>query len=247
MFEGLWYAAFYGFLLAFAVGPVFFTLIETSITKGFKAGLFFDLGAIFADIVFIIIAYYSTSKILEKVKDDPGLLIFGGAVLIVYGVISYIRTVKSFIKIAREHYAVKVKKNLSGLFLKGFLLNFVNFGVLAGWIGTIILANALTSSENGVFLFLATVLITFLATDMVKITLAKTLKSKMTPRIIIKTRKWVSIFIIGFGVILLIQGIFPNEVKAGLDRIPSQGKLMENEGGEVIIEKKYSQNELRVF
>ena len=46
MFDGLVYAAFYGFLLAFAVGPVFFTLIETSITKGFKAAVFFDLGAL---------------------------------------------------------------------------------------------------------------------------------------------------------------------------------------------------------
>ena len=55
MFEGLWYAALYGFLLAFAVGPVFFTLLETSITKGFRAGVVFDLGAIFADVIFIFI------------------------------------------------------------------------------------------------------------------------------------------------------------------------------------------------
>ncbi|MEL6811020.1 MAG: LysE family transporter [Bacteroidota bacterium] len=230
MFEGLPYAAFYGFLLAFAVGPVFFTLIETSITKGFRAGLFFDLGAIFADIVFIIIAYFSTSKILERVKDDPGLLIFGGVILIAYGIISYIRTVKTFIKIVREHYAVNVKKNLGGLFLKGFLLNFVNFGVLAGWIGTIIMANALTTSENGVFLFLTTVLVTFFLTDLAKISLAKKLKSKMTPRFIIKTKKWVSILIIGFGVILLIEGIFPDQVQKGLDRIPKT-KLPIETGG----------------
>lgn len=221
MFDGIGYAAFYGFLLAFAVGPVFFTLIETSITKGFRAGLFFDLGAIIADIIFILIAYYSTSKILERVKDDPGLLIFGGVILIAYGVISYIRTAKSFIKIAREHYAVNVKKNLGGLFLKGFLLNFVNFGVLAGWIGTIIMANALTTSENGVFLFLSTVLITFFLTDLLKITLAKKLKNKMTPRFIFKTKKWVSILIIGFGVLLLIEGIFPDQVKRGLEKIPT--------------------------
>ena len=220
MFDGLIYAALYGFLLAFALGPVFFTLIETSITKGFKAGLFFDLGAIFADIIFIIIAYYSTSKLLNRVKDDPSLLIFGGVVLIAYGVISYIRTAKSFIKIVREHYAVKVKKNFGGLFLKGFLLNFVNFGVLAGWIGTIIMANALTTNENGVVLFLATVLIVFFLTDLTKIFLAKKLKSKMTPRFIIKTKKWVSILIVGFGVLLLIEGIFPSQVQKGLDRIP---------------------------
>jgi len=221
MFDGIGYAAFYGFLLAFAVGPVFFTLIETSITKGFRAGVFFDLGALVADIIFILIAYYSTSKIIERVKDDPGLLIFGGVILIAYGVISYIRTAKSFIKIAREHYAVNVKKNLAGLFLKGFLLNFVNFGVLAGWIGTIIMANALTSSENGVFVFLSTVLVTFFLTDLLKITLAKKLKSKMTPRFIYKTKKWVSILIIGFGVLLLLEGIFPAQVKRGLEKIPT--------------------------
>ena len=99
MFDGLLYAALYGFLLAFAIGPVFFTLIETSITKGFRAGVFFDLGAIFADIVFILVAYFSTSRILERIKDEPGVLLFGGVILVAYGIISYIRTAKSFIKI----------------------------------------------------------------------------------------------------------------------------------------------------
>jgi len=220
MFDGLLYAALYGVILAFMVGPVFFTLIETSITKGFKAGLFFDLGALTADIIFVLIALYGTSKILEKVRDDPGLLIFGGVILIAYGVISYIRTSKSLVKIVREHYAVKVKKDLGGLFLKGFLLNFVNFGVLAGWIATIIMANALTNSKHGVKLFLLTVLISFFLTDLIKISLAKKLKNKLTPRFIFKTKKWVSIIIIVFGVLLLAEGIFPDEVQRGLDRIP---------------------------
>jgi cytochrome c biogenesis protein CcdA len=181
-----------------------------------------------ADIIFIIIAFFSTSKILEKVKDDPGLLIFGGVVLIAYGIISYIRTAKSFIKIAREHYAVNIKKNLGGLFLKGFLLNFVNFGVLAGWIGTIIMANALTTSENGVFWFLTTVLVTFFLTDLLKISLAKKLKSKMTPRFTFKTKKWVSILIIGFGALMLLQGIFPDEIQKGIKHIPNQQNPTEN-------------------
>ncbi|WP_203295127.1 LysE family translocator [Luteirhabdus pelagi] len=227
MFDGIGYAAFYGFLLAFAVGPVFFTLIETSITKGFKAGLFFDLGAIFADIIFILVAYFSTSALLERVKGDPSLLIFGGVVLIAYGVISYIRTNRSFFKIVREHYAVEVKKKLGNLFLKGFLLNFVNFGVLAGWIGTIIMANALTTSENGVYLFLTTVLVVFFCTDLLKIALAKRLKSRMTPRFVIKTKKWISILIAGFGVLLLVEGIFPQQFQESLERIPQPGHKVE--------------------
>ena len=203
MFDGLLYAAFYGFLFAFAVGPVFFTLIETAITKGIKAAIFFE------------------------VKNDPGLLSFGGAIVIAYGITSYIRTNKSIFKIVREHYAVTVKKNLGGLFLKGFLLNFVNFGVLAGWIGTLIMANALTTSDNGVFLFITTVLITFFLTDILKMLLAKKLKKKMTPRFIFKTKKWVSILIVAFGVLLLIQGVFPKGVEAGLDKIPGQKHPLE--------------------
>lgn len=227
MFDGLLYAAFYGFLLAFAVGPVFFTLIETAITKGIRAAIFFDFGALVADVIFILIAFFSTSRILEKVKHDPGLLIFGGAILIAYGIISYIRTNKSIFKFVREHYAVKVKKNLGGLFLKGFLLNFVNFGVLAGWIGTLIMANALTTTDNGIMFFIATVLITFFVTDLLKILLAKRLKKKMTPRFIFKTKKWISLLILGFGILLLIQGIFPKGVEAGLERIPGQNPPIE--------------------
>jgi len=227
MFDGLIYAAFYGFVLAFALGPVFFTLIETAITKGIRAALVFDLGALSADIIFILIAFYSTSRVLDKVKNDPGLLIFGGVILMVYGVISYIRTSKSFFRIAREHFAITTKKNFGSLFLKGFLLNFINFGVLIGWIGTLIMANALTSTDRGVFLFIVTVLITFFSIDLLKIILAKRLKSKMTPHFIFKTKKWVSILIIGFGIFLLFQGIFPTRMEAGLDRIPSKSVPIE--------------------
>ena len=227
MFDGLLYAAFYGFILAFAIGPVFFTLIETSITKGIKAAIIFDLGSLFSDLVFIIIAFYGTNKLLDKLKDDPALLVFGGMILIAFGSISYIRTSKSFIKIVREHYSVVTKKNHGGLFLKGFLLNFVNFGVLAGWIATIIIAQAVTTHKNGVLFFLATVMITLFITDLLKIILAKKLRSNLTPRFIIKTKKLVSILIIGFGVLLLIQGVFPDNIQEGLEYIPKTNKGLE--------------------
>ena len=227
MFDGLLYAAFYGFVLAFAIGPVFFTLIETSITKGIKAAIFFDLGSLFSDVVFIVIAFYSTNKLLDKLKDDPALLVFGGLVLITFGSISYIRTSKSFIKIVREHYSVPIKTNHGGLFLKGFLLNFVNFAVLAGWIATIIIAKAVTTHKNGVILFLGTVMITLFITDLLKIILAKKLKNNLTPRFIIKTKKLVSVFIIIFGILLLIQGIFPNDIQERIEYVPKTTKGLE--------------------
>ena len=52
-----------GFLLSFMIGPVFFVLLETSATKGFRAGVSLDVGVIIADIVFLLIAYFSSFQL----------------------------------------------------------------------------------------------------------------------------------------------------------------------------------------
>lgn len=209
----------FGIILAFTIGPVFFVLLETSATKGFKSALIFDLGVILADILFILVAFYSTNKLLDQIKDDPNFLIFGGVLLVVYGAISFVKTSKSFRSIVKEYHRVEFKKNYGRLFLKGFLLNFINIGVLLGWLGFIILGNSLTSSTNGVLVFLGTILVTYFVIDLLKIVAAKTLKSKLTPRLIFKTKKIIAIVILGFGILLLVQGFFPESYKKNKERI----------------------------
>jgi len=53
------------------------------------------------------------------------------------------------------------------------------------------------------------------------------LKSNLTPRFIIKTKKWVSNRKIGFGIILLFQGIFPEGTQKGLEYIPEATEIVE--------------------
>lgn len=211
MFDDIIAAIPFGVILAFTIGPVFFVLLETSATKGFKSALIFDCGVILADILFILVAFFSTSNLLDKIKDDPNFLIFGGVLLITYGIISFIKTSKSFREIVREYHKVEIKKGYGKLFLKGFLLNFINIGVLIGWVAFIVLANTLTTSKNGVFIFLTTTLIVYLIVDLVKIIIAKKLKNKLTPKLIFKTKKIVALCILGFGILLLLQGLFPNK------------------------------------
>lgn len=218
----------FGIILAFTIGPVFFVLLETSATKGFKSALIFDLGVILADIIFILVAFYSTNKLLDKIKDDPNFLIFGGVLLVAYGAISFVKTSKSFREIVREYHRVEFKKNYGKLFLKGFLLNFINIGVLLGWLGFIILANSFTSTTNDVMIFLGTILLVYFLIDLLKIAAAKTLKNKLTPRIIFKTKKIVSLAILGFGILLLVQGLFPEAYKKNKERIENISPLKEN-------------------
>lgn len=231
MFDDILAAIPFGIILAFTIGPVFFVLLETSATKGFKSALIFDCGVMLADVIFILAAFFSTSKLLETIKDDPSFLIFGGVLLVTYGFISFIKTSKSFREIVREYHRIEIKKGYGKLFLKGFLLNFINIGVLLGWVAFIVIANTITSNNDGVIVFLSTILIVYFLVDIIKITVAKKLKSRLTPRIIFKTKKIIALVILGFGVLLLIQGFFPKEkelIKEKLEQIsPIKEKLLE--------------------
>jgi threonine/homoserine/homoserine lactone efflux protein len=211
MFDHILAAIPFGIILAFTIGPVFFVLLETGATKGYKSDLIFDFGVILADIFFIVIAFLTTNRLMEKIKDDPNFLIFGGVLLAIYGLISFIKTSKSFRAIVKEYHKIEFKKNYGKLFLKGFLLNFINIGVLLGWLGFIIIANSITDSQEGVVVFLTTILTVYFLVDLGKIAVAKKLKNKLTPRRIFKTKKIIALAILGFGVLLLVQGFFPKE------------------------------------
>ena len=84
-----------GILLSFMVGPVFFVLLETSAVKGFRAAFVFDLGVVTADIVFITIAYFSSYRLIQSIKNDPAIYLFGGILMLTYGIISFLKTNKA--------------------------------------------------------------------------------------------------------------------------------------------------------
>lgn len=213
MFQDILAAVPVGFFLAFLLGPVFFVLLETAAIKGFRAAICFDLGVLFADIVFLIIAYFSTSKLLHKIQDDPAIFIFGGGVLATYGVISYLNQ-KKVVPHPRTSELRKLKKSdYFGLGIKGFLLNFVNIGVLGFWLGLIIVFGpTMKMNPERLLVFFGSILLTYFIIDIFKILLAKKLNHKLTPIRIYKIKKVISILIIVFGGILIIRGIFPSEV-----------------------------------
>jgi threonine/homoserine/homoserine lactone efflux protein len=83
-----------GFFLSFMIGPVFFVLLETSVVKGFRAAIVFDLGVVLADVIFILIAFFSSYRLIQSIKNDPALFIFGGLVMLTYGIISFVKNKK---------------------------------------------------------------------------------------------------------------------------------------------------------
>ena len=220
MWEDIQAAIPLGFLLSFMVGPVFFVLLETSAIKGFRAGVSFNIGVILADILFLIISYFSSFQLLENLSNQPGLYVFGGMILLVYGLVIFVKKApkKDQVKASNGTYV--------GLMVKGFLLNFINIGVLVFWLGVLIIVGpSLDNIPNRIFIFFGSMLATYFITDLFKIILAKQLKRKLTKERIAYIKKGLGVVLMVCGLVLIIKGFLPKDrfnIKDGIERISEQ-------------------------
>lgn len=208
-----------GFLLSFMVGPVFFVLLETGATKGFRAGIALDMGVIVADILFLTIAYFSSYQLLENLSNQPGLYVFGGVILLVYGITTFFR---SDFKEKKTRIIARGSDYL-GLFVKGFLLNFINIGVLVFWLGVIIIVGpSLDNQPNRIITFFSAMLAAYLIMDIFKILLAKQLRKYLTRERIFKVKKLLGVILVICGAVLIVKGFLPKDklnIEQGIEMI----------------------------
>ena len=194
-----------GFFTAFIMGPVFWVLLETSITKGFKAAVAFDLGVMFADVCFIGVCYLGSFQLLEDDQNKQGLFVLGGTILLLYGLFSWINRNK---KSKDQPEIQESKENYFGLAVKGFAINILNVGVFIFWGGvTIVSSPSSGKSFTSFVLFFSIVLLSYFVTDLFKISVANRFKSLLTGKGIVIVNSIVSLILIVSGVVLIIKGI----------------------------------------
>ena len=194
-----------GFFTAFIMGPVFWVLLETSITKGFKAAVAFDLGVMFADVCFIGICYLGSFQLLEDEQNKQGLFVLGGTILLLYGLFSWINRNK---KSKDQPEIQESKENYFGLAAKGFAINILNVGVFIFWGGvTIVSSPASGKSFTSFVLFFSIVLLSYFITDLLKISVANRFKSLLTGKGIVIVNSIVSLILIVSGIVLILKGV----------------------------------------
>ena len=138
-----------GFVLSIMIGPVFFVLLETSIRKGIRAAIAFDLGVILNDIVYIAIAFFFYNQVesLSSGQDNSLLRLIGGVLFIAYGIYNFFKHVKEF-DLEDDNDDVKNSRGYLLLALKGFLLNLANPLVVFYWFSVMTLG-AKDAAEGG--------------------------------------------------------------------------------------------------
>lgn len=198
-----------GLLLSIMVGPVFFVLLETSIRKGVKAALAVDLGVFLSDVVYIIIAFVFFQQVsdLAEGNDNSIVRLVGGALFLVYGTYTFFKKVKKS-SATKEFESVPNAAGYIMLALKGFLLNMMNPLVVFYWFSVMTLgAEEGEHRDSSMILFLTYILLTFFSIDFLKILGAKRLRSLVTTRVLMGLNRMVGIVFVGFGLVLVVQGI----------------------------------------
>jgi threonine/homoserine/homoserine lactone efflux protein len=206
-----------GFLLSILVGPVFFILLETSITKGFRAAISFDLGVFLSDLLYILIAVMFMEQIkgLDTASNKMLFSFIGGTIFIIYGLFTFFKKaalVENSVIETNEvvNMPVSQTKDYIMLGVKGFLLNFANPLVIFYWLSVASFANQFAPDKSGigwVFLFISIVLFTFFGVDVLKILAAKKLRPLVNQKLLTALNRVIGIVFCLFGVFLILQNL----------------------------------------
>ncbi|MCH7409901.1 LysE family translocator [Belliella sp. DSM 111904] len=198
IFEGL----SVGLILSAMIGPVFFTLIQNSISSGFKNTAVLALGILMSDLIYVLITFFSVSIFAQNPLFEVYLGYGGAVVLIGFGITTFFKK-----SVQRPNTAgfVFPKPKKTTAFLKGFSINGVNPFVMLFWISIAGIVSIKDDFKNtDIFFYYAGILLTVFAIDLLKAFVAKQLKPFVTPKFMVRMNRVVAVVLVFFGVRLIL-------------------------------------------
>jgi threonine/homoserine/homoserine lactone efflux protein len=200
----------FGLLIAVLLGPVFFALIQTSITKGFGAGAGMAVGIVLSDAFCVAISFLGLMQVVQGPVALRWIGIIGGLFMLIYGIVLLLSR-----KVQRE--AVHLPDVNTGLVFggslaKGFLLNILNPFVIVYWLGVSSFVSSMPELDKTDKLwFFAGTLGTILATDLLKSWGAKKLRHYVTRQVILWLNRISGSVLLLFGVKILYDVLVLNK------------------------------------
>lgn len=197
--EALWMGAVTGLGLAISTGPVFLTLIQLAVARGFTRALLFIAGVAVADWCMIFTLWFGLNK-LDMGVEESLLKLVGGVALLVFGITFLVppKTVQASGQ-PQDTSNKKKRREDSGLFMKGVVMAGLNPIVWAFWGGVSQFSISKFDVSSLQLTYFVGILVTVLITDVGKAFYAQKLKPFFSSRRL-------HYFNIVIGVLLLILG-----------------------------------------
>lgn len=194
-----------GVITAFSFGPIFFTIIETSITRGQRLASSIAIGVLLSDTMIIAVSFFSVGTLLQNATLTNLIGTSGGALLVIFGLYHLWKpdaTPKTVDITKVSHFSFLL------FMLKGLVINTFNPFVFIYWLSAVSIVSVDKDYNDAekIMFFAAAVLSNFFF-DIAKTLLANRLKHLMTQRTMNFISKAVGCGIIYFGMRLLYKTI----------------------------------------
>ena len=166
-----------GLGLILLIGPVFFTLLQSTLQYDYKSGLAVAWGIFVSDVVCVLLCSYGAAPLLEQKHNQLIFSCLGAVILFGFGLKFLIKPSLNF------ETSLQLKAtDYVGFFAKGFLVNFVNPFVFLVWISIIGMATTKYELQQQVNIYLIGVLLGILTTDTLKALFAHNIKILLEPK-----------------------------------------------------------------
>jgi L-lysine exporter family protein LysE/ArgO len=197
----------FGFILTMMLGPVFFGLLQTSINKGFKFGVFFAIGVAFSDIAFILLTYFGISRFVENELFQQIIGTVGGIFMALFGLYYFFKPKDSIIPVT----AIKEVASKANFLMKGFVINLFNPSVLFFWIGVVsYISVQYDDNKLHIITFFSASVCTVLTMDILKSYIANRIKKYFTITFLNVLNKLLGIVLFLLGIKLIYDSFIGN-------------------------------------
>ena len=192
-----------GLLLSALIGPVFFALIQASLTNGFRNAAALATGILVSDLIYVLVTFFGIKFIAGFESFEVVLGLGGGLILMGFGINSIFKK-KVFRPNSGGMDLLRLKKRSA--FAKGFGINGINPFVLLFWISIASLVQLKqTFTEADYAAYYAGILVTVFCIDLVKAFIAKKLSPLVTDRTLFLLNKFVGVLMIFYGLRMIWQ------------------------------------------
>lgn len=194
---------FLGLSLAAPIGPVNAAQLDKGIKSGFFQSWLVGLGAICADMIYMIAVYLGIIHFLEIPFMQAFLWSFGSFVLIYTGIEGMYHARKADIYDQRQEEVTSMKS-----FLSGFLISISNPLTILFWFGiygSILVKTSSDYSTMYMMLYSCAIFLGLLLWDITMAGLASSFRKFLSERLLILTSLISGLTLIGFGIYFATQ------------------------------------------